>query len=118
MAGDDRTRACKEVTNGCLVVGAASGNIRFDAALGVANAGTMATCSLAEHDRLGAMRRLIAPWVAAARGELGEVAFRRALAAGRALSLEAALAEAAGLSAAWSWAESCDPANKCTQQTQ
>jgi ATP/maltotriose-dependent transcriptional regulator MalT len=56
-----------------------------------------------------AERTRIAPWVAAARDELGEQAFAREWAAGCALSLEAALTEAGGLLAAWSWTDSGDP---------
>jgi tetratricopeptide (TPR) repeat protein len=57
-----------------------------------------------------AERKLSAPWVAAAREELGEEAFTSEWEAGRALSLEVALAEAAGLLAAWNWPESGDSA--------
>jgi hypothetical protein len=55
-------------------------------------------------------RKLITLWVAAARDQLGEEAFTRAWAAGGALSLDVALAEAVGLLAAWSWTASGDPA--------
>jgi tetratricopeptide (TPR) repeat protein len=57
-----------------------------------------------------AERRLITPWVAAAREELGEEAFTSAWDAGRVLSLEVALAEAAELLATWRWTASGDPA--------
>jgi len=57
-----------------------------------------------------AERTRITPWIAAAREELGEEAFRREWAAGCALSLEVAFAEAAALLAAWSSTASGDVA--------
>ncbi len=54
-------------------------------------------------------RKLIVPWVATARDELGGEAFTREWAAGGALSLDVALAEAERLLAAWSWTASGDP---------
>jgi len=55
-------------------------------------------------------RKRIAPWVAAAREDLGEEGFTSEWEAGRALSLETALDEAAALLSTWRWPASRDPA--------
>jgi tetratricopeptide (TPR) repeat protein len=73
--------------------------------------GAAATLRDRAEDIERAERKLIAPWVAAAREALGEEAFTREWAAGRALSLEVALAEAGELLAAWSWTAPGDPAS-------
>lgn len=59
-------------------------------------------------DSEAAERHKIAPWVAAAREKLGEDGFRREWDAGRALSLQSALDEAAALLGAWRWTASHD----------
>jgi ATP/maltotriose-dependent transcriptional regulator MalT len=79
-------------------------------ALGTRLFGAVAALRDKAEDIDRAERLLIAPWVAAAREELGEEAFTCEWAAGRALSVEVALAEAAGFLATWSWPASGDPA--------
>jgi predicted ATPase/Tfp pilus assembly protein PilF len=54
-------------------------------------------------DSEGAERHKIAPWVVAAREKLGEVGFPRQWDAGRTLSLQSVLDEAAALLGAWRW---------------
>jgi tetratricopeptide (TPR) repeat protein len=72
--------------------------------------GAAATLRDRAEDIERAERKLIAPWVATARDELGEEAFTREWTAGGVLSLDVALDEAGGLLAAWSWTASGDPA--------
>jgi non-specific serine/threonine protein kinase len=55
-------------------------------------------------------RKLIVPWITSAREELGDEAFTREWTAGCALTLEVALAEAAGLLAGSSWTAAGEPA--------
>jgi tetratricopeptide (TPR) repeat protein len=65
--------------------------------------GAMATLLERAEDVDRLERKRTAPWVAAARDALGEETFTSEWEAGRALPLEAALAEADRLLAAWSW---------------
>jgi hypothetical protein len=72
--------------------------------------GTAATLREDVEDVERVERKRVAPWIAAARERLGAEAFSCEWSAGRALPLDAALAEAADLLDAWILIESLDPA--------
>jgi hypothetical protein len=72
--------------------------------------GARATQRERAEDSERAERKLIEPWIAAARAALGEDAFTREWQAGRALPIDVALAEAGALLAAWTWPAPGDPA--------
>jgi ATP/maltotriose-dependent transcriptional regulator MalT len=94
---------------GCLEGVALLAVVQNQPALGARLFGAAAALRDRAEDIERAERNLIAPWVAAAREELGEETFTREWAAGRALSVEVALAETAAHLAAWSWPASGDP---------
>jgi predicted ATPase/transcriptional regulator with XRE-family HTH domain len=73
--------------------------------------GMTATLREVAEDIERAERQLVAPWVEAARDELGEEGFTREWTLGRALPLEAAFAEADELLKSWTWIECGDPAS-------